>query len=76
MRMYQDWLPNRAELEEMIAEQAQFEEDALRSGRTTLYALCASRYLPGIMELPMFTGRAVHLSDWAIFPRRRRAHHD
>jgi hypothetical protein len=70
------WLPNRADIEEVMAEEEQFEEDALRTGRTTLYALCAARYLPGVTELTLFTGPAVHLRDWTIFPRRRRAHHD
>jgi hypothetical protein len=65
---------SRAEVEEMIAEQRQFEEDALRTGRLTLYALCAMRFLPGVTEQPLYTGRTLGLVNWAIFPRRRRAH--
>jgi hypothetical protein len=71
-RSDEPWMPSRAEMEEMIAAQAQFEEDALREGRVTLLALCAARFLPGVTEVPLYTGRTLGLVNWRIFPRQRR----
>ena len=67
-----DWLPSRAEIEERLAEQTRFEEDALAQGRMTLFELCAQRFLPGVTELPLYNGRTLGRVDWARFPRRRR----
>jgi len=69
-----DWLPSREEIEEMIADQARLEEEAMTRGELTLFELCARWFLPGISELPLYTGRAPGRIDWQRFPERRRGH--
>jgi hypothetical protein len=71
-RVEEPWRPSRAEIEAMIAEQTSFEEDWLAQGRITLWDLCAKRFLPGVTERPLYTGRAPIRVDWTRFPRRRR----
>jgi hypothetical protein len=69
-----EWLPDRAEIEEIIREHDAWEEAWMLKTELGLFMLCAMRFMPGSGEPRLRNGMAIAPSG-RLFGRRAQSRH-